>query len=64
VRAYANANKILGIINRTIVNKHSDIIVKLYKSWVRPHVGYCTAAWSLYFVKDKELIEKIQHRFT
>jgi len=27
VRAYANANKILGIINRTIVNKHSDIMV-------------------------------------
>jgi len=23
VRAYANANKILGMINRTIVNKHS-----------------------------------------
>jgi len=22
--AYANANKILGMINRTIVNKHSD----------------------------------------
>jgi len=38
VRAYANANKILGMINRTIVNKHSVIMIKLYKSLVRPHV--------------------------
>jgi len=29
-----------------------------------PHVKYCTAAWPPYYVKDKELIEKIQHRFT
>jgi len=28
------------------------------------HAEYCTAAWSPYYVKDKELIEKIQHRFT
>jgi len=28
-------------------------------------VEYCTAAWSPYYVKDKELIiEKIQHRFS
>jgi len=27
VRAYANANKILGMINRMIVNKHSDIMI-------------------------------------
>jgi len=46
VRVYANANKILGMINRTIVNKHSDIMVKLYNSLVRPHVEYCRAAWS------------------
>ena len=25
---------------------------------------YCTPAWSLYYVKDKELLERVQHRFT
>jgi len=55
VRAYANANTILRMINRTIGNKHSDIMVKLYKSLVHPHVEYCTAAWLPYY----ELIEKI-----
>jgi len=49
--AYANAKKILGMINHTIVNKHSDIMVKLYKSLVHPHVEYCTAVWSPYYVK-------------
>jgi len=51
VRAYANSNKILGMINRTIVNKYSDIMVKVYKSLVGPHVEYCTAAWSPYYVR-------------
>jgi len=38
VKAYADANKILGMMNRTFANKHSDIMVKLYKSLVRIHV--------------------------
>ena len=31
---------------------------------MRPLVEYCTPAWSPHYQKDKELIEKIQHRFT
>jgi len=62
--AYSKANRVLGIINRTFVNKHSDIMLKLYKSTVRPHLEYCTAAWSPHYKKDKELLEKIQRRFT
>jgi len=30
----------------------------------RPHLKYCVPAWSPHYVKDKELIERIQHRFT
>ena len=46
---------------------NSDILMKImkfYKSLVRPHVEYCTAAWSPHYTKDKQLLEKIQHRFT
>jgi len=39
-------------------------MLRLYKSAVRPHLEYCTAAWSPYYIKDKELIEIIQHKFT
>jgi len=30
---------------------------------VRPHVEYCTVAWSPHYIKDKQLVEKIQRRF-
>jgi len=39
-------------------------MLRLYKSAVRPHLEYCTAAWSPYYIKDKELIERIQHKST
>ena len=38
-------------------------MLRLYKSMVRPHVEYCTVAWSPHYIKDKQLIEKIQRRF-
>jgi len=39
-------------------------MLRLYKSLVRPHLEYCTAAWSPHYCKDKELIERVQRRFT
>jgi len=62
--AYSKANIILGVINRSIIYKSKDILIQLYKSLVRPHLEFCTAAWSLRYVKDKELLEKVQRRFT
>jgi len=63
-QAYAKANKLLGVISRTIVYKTSDILLQLYKSLVRPHLEYCISAWSPHYNKDKQLLERIQHRFT
>ena len=31
---------------------------------VHPHLEYCTAAWSPHYKKDKELLKRIQRRFT
>jgi len=39
-------------------------MLNLYKTLVRPHVEYCVRAWSPYYKKDKELLEKVQRRFT
>ena len=44
--------------------RHPDIMLRLYKSMVRPHLEYCTAAWCPHYCKDKELIERAQRRFT
>jgi len=62
--AYSKANRMLGVMNRTITYKSTDIMLRLYESVVRPHLEHCTTAWSPHYVKDKELIERIQHRFT
>ena len=64
ISACAKANKVLGMINRAIVNKTPEIMVQLYKTLVRPHLEYCSSAWSPHYQKDKELIERVQHRFT
>jgi hypothetical protein len=64
IAAYNKASSKLELINRTIQSKNSSILLNLYKSLVRPLVEYGMSAWSPHFVKDKELIERIQHRFT
>jgi len=60
-QAYNKAAKALSIINRTIEYRDPVILLRLYKSLVRPHLEYCVAA---YYTKDKMLIEKLQRRFT
>jgi len=49
------------MINRTIVYKSKEVLLKQYKSLVRPH---CTPVWSPCYQKDKVLIERVQYRFT
>jgi len=39
-------------------------MLSLYKTLVSPHVEYCISACNPYYKKDKELIEKVQRRFT
>jgi len=39
------AYSILGVINRSFLNKTKDILVPLYKSLVRSRLEYCVQAW-------------------
>jgi len=50
------------MIRRTISYKEPKI--SLYKTLVRPHVEYWSCAWNPHYRKDKELLEKIQRRYT
>jgi len=58
------AMKVLGMIKRTIRFKDTRVMLSLYKTLIRPHVEYCISAWNPHYEKDKELIEKVQRRFT
>jgi len=47
----------LRIIKRMISYKMPEIMVRLYKTLVRPHLEYCVNVWSSHCTKDKELLE-------
>ena len=47
-----------------MVYRSPDILTRLYKSLVRPHLKYCVSAWSPHYVKDRERLQRVQHRFT
>jgi len=45
----------------TISYRNTNVLLKLYKSLVRPHLDYCVSAWSpSHYSKDKEVIKRIQ----
>jgi hypothetical protein len=62
--AAKTGNKVLGMISRTFSCKSKNIIKRLYKSLVRPHLDYCIQAWRPHLYKDKEVLEKVQKRAT
>jgi ribonuclease P/MRP protein subunit RPP40 len=52
------------MIKRSFCYLSSDVVLKLYKSLVRPHLEYCVQAWRPYLKKDIELLEGVQRRAT
>jgi len=63
-KAYCKASQIFGLISRSIRFKNPGILNSLYKSLLRPYLEFCSPAWNPYYVKDKQLLERVQHRFT
>ena len=63
-KAAASAMKILSMIRRSFVNISKKLFIFLYKTYVRPHLEYCVPIWSPYYVKDIEILEKVQKRAT
>ena len=54
------ANCVLGMIKRNIKCKNPAIIMRLYKSLVRPRLEYCIQAWPPYHKKNIEVLERVQ----
>jgi hypothetical protein len=62
--AVKKANRVLGMIKRNFAYRNRNVILKLYKSLVRPHLDYCMQVWNPYLSKHKEMVEKVQARAT
>ena len=62
--AAKKANQVLGQVNRSFSCKTKEIMLQIYKVFVRPHLEYAVSAWSPWHRKDAEILEKIQRRAT
>ena len=58
----SKANKVLGLIKRTVGTANPATFSTLYISLVRPILEYATPVWSPYLVKDIMALEKVQRR--
>ena len=54
----------LATIKRSFKYIIQDSFSILYKTYIHPHIEYCIQAWSPYYAKDIDMLEKIQHRAT
>ena len=63
-RVVKSANSIVGLIKRCFSSRDKEVLIPLYRSLVRPHLEYCVQIWSPHLVKDVELLEGVQRRFT
>ena len=63
-KAANKAMQALGRIKRTFKYITPQSFLILYKTYIRPHLEYCTPAWSPFLAKDIDIIEKVQHRST
>ena len=64
VESARRANWILGLIRRHFKFLHKDVVIRLYKQMVRPHLEYAVQAWNPYLAKDRIILERVQKRAT
>ena len=58
------ANRSLGCIRRTIKYKDREIVLPLYKAYVRSRLEYGSSVWNPYQVQQTQRIERVQRRAT
>ena len=51
-------------MNRSFSCFTKDVMLQIFKVFVRPHLEYAATAWSPWLRKDVEILEKIQRRAT
>ena len=56
------ANFTLGQIQKTFHYRKKEYLVPLYKTFVRPKLEFCVAAWSPWTENDTATLEKVQAR--
>ena len=63
-KAANTCNRILGLIRRSFSTKDSSLMLKLYQTYILPHLDYAIAVWNPSARKDKDILEAVQRRFS
>ena len=56
------ANQVLGAWARAVSWRDRTTWIKIYKTYVRPKLEYCSQTWSPWTLSDREVLEKVQRR--
>ena len=62
--AINKGNRMLGLIKRSFTGLENQVLVKLYKSLVRPHLEYGNQIWNPFLKRQSSALEKVQRRAT
>ena len=63
----AAANKARGALHqlrRAVTSRDPEVLLPLYKAYVRPHLEYAVQVWNPSLRRDINLLEKVQRQFT
>ena len=63
-KAANKAMSVLRMVNRAFRGLDKEDFLVVYKSFIRPHLEYCVQSWNPHFLKDEEVLEKVQKRAT
>ena len=61
-KAAKTANAVLGQISRAVSYRDKVTFLKLFRTYVRPHLEYCIQAWSPWTQGDIDVLENVQKR--
>ena len=61
-KAARTAQMVLGQLARAFHFRDKHVFVKLYKTYVRPHLEFAGQAWAPWTAADKDILENVQRR--
>jgi len=64
LKSAATARKVIAMVRRTLRNLDIADFRLIYKTYIRQHMEFCIQAWSPRFVKDIDVLERVQKAAT